>query len=147
MPTLRAYLQDQAVLWQILRFDSYGEPIIKDDPVELACRWDFTKTQILGVNGEPVAVDGSMIVEPEDVVVEQGKKVPSPLTPIVGSILGVGGLDEWGFIGTANASSLGLQPLFRVVSYTVKKDLAGTFKFGSAKVKVYKDKLPTTAAQ
>ena len=59
-------LNDYAVLW--LRsevgsesFDADGEPIVAD-PIEISCRWENRVSQIVGDEGDAVAIDAQVAV-------------------------------------------------------------------------------------
>ena len=153
MPSLRAYLTGKACLWQLIRYDEYGEAVLKDTAVELDVRWDFAKQQIIGARGEPIAIDGSFIMEPDIALYGVTERI-TERTPLIGSVVADGGLDRWGGMTTESALDIagqdGLAPevpsLMRVMYYSVRKDLRKTLTLGIARVKFYRDTLPTLEA-
>lgn len=75
-----AHRLQYAVLWEFVRADSHGEPVVAA-PVELEVRWVAKRREMIGPEGTPVAVDATAVVN-RDVVVGSimwlGKKVDLP---------------------------------------------------------------------
>jgi len=72
-----------AVYWEVLpgRFDKHGQAIVSDDPIQLKVRWNFKRTQNIDAEGQPIALDGTVISDRElkpDSLLWPGKLVDLP---------------------------------------------------------------------
>lgn len=81
-PTL-SHRYQAAVLWPVTGTDRYGQPTL-GDPVEIRCRWDDTRRDILDAQGMRVAIDATIYVD---------------MDIDIGSEIYKGQLDDW--LGTA----------------------------------------------
>lgn len=120
-----AYLTQAAVLWPIEGYDAYGKPKVSDEAVELEVRWETRRTQARDALGNPIMLDAMAIV---DRVIA------------VGSIMALGELEDWGLVGTGNASETG--ELMEVVNYMEVPDIKGRFSYREVGLKRWRDTLP-----
>ena len=63
MVSSRSYKQ-KAVLWAYSSTDETGDPVVSA-AAEISCRWEHRKSQIVGPEGKPVAVDAEVWVTSE----------------------------------------------------------------------------------
>lgn len=85
MPPIETALRYQkAVLWELVGYDGYGDPVF-GDPTELDVRWEDDRKEIVGPNGRVIAVDATVVVDREIALDSRMWKgnlldVPSPIT-------------------------------------------------------------------
>jgi hypothetical protein len=80
-------LNQTALLWEKTGDDLHGEPVLAE-PVEISVRWVWEDRVASGSQGNPVALDATVVVEID---------VPW------GSVLWEGDLDDWYSAGSAGA--------------------------------------------
>lgn len=128
MPRIElAILRQTAVLWPKAGIDSYGQPIVKDTPCEIRCRWEETRTESLDPDGNTIMLDASVYVD---------RRIE------VGSILWLGLLEEWQ--GSTNATDrVTPSRLMEVKTYKEIPDDKGRSSKKWVGLVRYKDTLPT----
>lgn len=107
-PPEEMYLQQRALLWEFVRYDSHSEPVV-DRPVEIWVRWNNTQSDMMDANGNKVTVDAT---------------VKSSREIAVDSIMWEGGFDDIAGTGTGS-DQVPESDLMQVKMVQESKDLRG----------------------
>lgn len=128
MPPLETTdLHDDAVLWTATgRVDAFGRYEVTDEAVDLKCRWVDGQREALTPQGEPLALDATVVVD---------RDVP------VGSIMAKGTLADWGLVGTGDVGETGT--LMQVKTADQARDLKNRFTRRTVGLMIYRGSLPT----
>lgn len=54
-------LHQTALLWESTGTDAYNEVVVAGTPVEVKVRWEYVRHEMLGPDGDPVALDARVV--------------------------------------------------------------------------------------
>ena len=117
-------LRQKAVLWEATGIDNYGMPTVAD-PVEISCRWETGRREVVNAEGKTIALDASVAVA---------------RAIAVGSILWLGALADWFSTGSAFDDD----ELHRVETVSRAPDLTGEFIRRELGLIKHRDSLPSS---
>jgi hypothetical protein len=104
-----SFLKQQAVLWPIAGYDSYGQPTHKS-PTQINVRWNTVRREIQDSQNNTIVLEAEVVV-----IQEVG----------IGSLMWLGKLLDWYSIGSAGSDT----ELMIVKAYYKTPDLKGRVVF------------------
>jgi hypothetical protein len=110
-----AFLRQRAMLWAFTGYDHYGKPAVSSNPCEIACRWNFKRSETLDPTGNTITLDAT-------VVVKQRIAIDSRMWP--------GSADEWFGTGSGPAEAVTSdEEVYIVKTTSMTEDLKGRARF------------------
>lgn len=126
-------LNQTAVLWEVqvddlgqTRHDEEGQPTVADEPEEIPVQWTWDQREVRDANGLLLRIEATVVVD----------------RPVrMDSIMGLGTLIDWGYLGTGDTTEAG--PLLKVVRSMEVPDIRGVERYRELMLARYKNVLPT----